>query len=189
MKNILRVVLLGLAWVGLVGSAVMHLATFLDINLGSDNSLNSVMWTLSAAVFASTVTLSVRGAKLSPDLMKARMKRVPLIGNLSSFLGVYILYVHFFGGGLVGDYVERNGQYRLQKNESVVYVVYPDKETFMAAKTLGELRDTRTGSTWWMLMYCAAIPFLIGSRNEELLQAVDEKTPNGSGPGESRAKD
>ena len=121
MKDILRVVLLGLAWLGLVGSAVMHLATFADINLGSENSLNSVMWTLCVAVLASTAMLKVRGVKLSQDFLKAQMKRVPLLGNLSSFLGVYILYVHFFGGGLVGDYVERDGQYRLQKNESVVY--------------------------------------------------------------------
>ena len=184
MKDISRVVLLGLAWLGLVSSAVMHLATFADINLGSENSLNSVMWTLCVAVLASTAMLKVRGAKLSPEYLKAQMKKVPLLGNLSSFLGVYILYVHFFGGGLVGDYVERDGQYRLQKNESVVYEVYPDQETFMAAKTMGELHDTRTGSTWWMMMYCAAIPFLLGSRDEALLHAVDASTPNGSGLGE-----
>ena len=157
MKNILRFVLLRLAWMGLVGSAVMHLATFADINLGSDNSLNSVMWTLCAAVFASTVTLSVRGAKLSPDLMKARMKRVPLVGNLSSFLGVYILYVHFFGGGLVGDYVERDGQYRLEKANRLCTRFIRIKRPSWRLKPLAScmtLRPARLGGC-----LCIVLPF------------------------------
>ena len=76
------------------------------------------------------------------------------------------------GTGSGGEFVEENGEYRLQKNSMIVYDTYPDKESYLAAKVKGERGDTKLYSAYWVFGYSMFVLFTVPREEEEVTEAT-----------------
>jgi len=159
----LRKIVAIISYIGLATSLVIHIATHLDINLSAGNWLNVVMFLSLPVAFGFLLLLQSKSPKLTEEGKKVLLKRLQKhpIYFLNTFFFFYSGFLLMTGTGSGGEFVEENGEYRLQKNSMIVYETYPDKETYEAAKQVGERGDTKLYSAYWVFGYSIFVLFTV----------------------------